>query len=107
MLGKVEVLLSHEYTLAEEVLVDLLAVSFGDKPSRGSVSGASRRRICSLTLLRVPGALRGIAHNAEVSWMVVERGCELQRPNKVSLPENVRLKSWQNLNSAKPTNSQA
>jgi hypothetical protein len=34
MLGKVEVLLSHEYTLAEEVLVDLLAVSFGDKPSR-------------------------------------------------------------------------
>jgi hypothetical protein len=34
MLGKVEVLLSHEYTLAEEVLVDLLAVSFGDKPGR-------------------------------------------------------------------------
>jgi hypothetical protein len=34
MLGKVEVLLSHEYTLAEEVLVDLLAVSFGNKPGQ-------------------------------------------------------------------------
>ena len=34
MLGKVEVLLSHEYTLAEEVLVDLLAVSFGNKPDQ-------------------------------------------------------------------------
>ena len=66
MLRKVEVLLSNEYTLAEEVLVDLLAISFGNKPGWGSVSGASRRRIYSLTLLRVPGALRGIAHNAEV-----------------------------------------
>ena len=34
MLGKVEVLLSHEYTLAEEVLVDLLAVSLGNKPGQ-------------------------------------------------------------------------
>jgi hypothetical protein len=32
MLREVEVLLSHEYTFAEEVLVDLLAVSFWDKP---------------------------------------------------------------------------
>jgi len=32
MLGKVEVLLSHEYTLAEEVLVDLLAVCLWNKP---------------------------------------------------------------------------
>jgi hypothetical protein len=38
MLGKVEVLLSHEYTLAEEVLVDLLAVSFGDKPGREALA---------------------------------------------------------------------
>jgi hypothetical protein len=34
MFGKVEVLLCHEHTLAEEVLVDLLAVSFGDKPGQ-------------------------------------------------------------------------
>ena len=31
MLGKVEVLLSHEHALTEEVLVDLLAIGFGDK----------------------------------------------------------------------------
>jgi hypothetical protein len=34
MLGKVEVLLGHEHTLAEEVLVDLLAVVLGDKHCR-------------------------------------------------------------------------
>lgn len=33
MLGKVVVLLGHEYTLLEEVLVDLLAVGLGDKPA--------------------------------------------------------------------------
>lgn len=95
MLGKVEVLLSHEHTLCnnrtsvsnheffpqysfdircppsresrshttEEVLVDLLAVFLGDKPGMVlaklfnpiGISGAS------LTLSRVPGALRGIA----------------------------------------------
>lgn len=32
VLGEVEVLLGHEYTLLEEVLVDFLAVGFGDKP---------------------------------------------------------------------------
>ena len=30
--GEVVVLLGHEYTLAKEVLVDLLAVGFWDKP---------------------------------------------------------------------------
>lgn len=34
MLGEVEVLLSHEDALAEEVLVDLLSVSFWDKPCK-------------------------------------------------------------------------
>jgi hypothetical protein len=32
MLGEVEVLLRNEYTLAKEVLVNLLAISFWDKP---------------------------------------------------------------------------
>lgn len=32
MLGEVEVLLRDEHTLTEDVLVDLLAVRFGDKP---------------------------------------------------------------------------
>jgi hypothetical protein len=32
MLGEVEVLLSHEHSLAKEVLVDFLAVCFRDKP---------------------------------------------------------------------------
>jgi hypothetical protein len=35
MLGKVEVLLGHEHTLAEEVLVDLLAVGFWNEPAKG------------------------------------------------------------------------
>lgn len=34
VLGKVVVLLSHEYTLLEEVLVDLLSVGLWDKPAR-------------------------------------------------------------------------
>lgn len=34
VLGKVEVLLGHEHTLLEEVLVDLLAVGLGNKPAR-------------------------------------------------------------------------
>ena len=33
MFGKVEVLLSHEHTLAEEVLVDLLAIGLGNEPA--------------------------------------------------------------------------
>ena len=32
VLGKIEVFLGHEYTLTKEVLVDLLAVGFWDKP---------------------------------------------------------------------------
>lgn len=32
VLGKVVVLLSHEHTLLEEVLVDLLAIGLWDKP---------------------------------------------------------------------------
>ena len=35
VLGQVEVLLGDEYALAEEVLVDLLAVGLGDKPGAG------------------------------------------------------------------------
>lgn len=38
MLGKVEVLLGHEHTLTEEVLVDLLAVGLGDEPGSIGVS---------------------------------------------------------------------
>lgn len=33
VLGKVVILLGHEYTLLEEVLVDLLAVGLWDKPA--------------------------------------------------------------------------
>jgi hypothetical protein len=40
VLGKVEVLLGHEHTLTEEVLVDLLAVGLGDKPGDGLVDGS-------------------------------------------------------------------
>jgi hypothetical protein len=32
MLGQVVVLLSHKHSFTEEILVDLLAVGFGDKP---------------------------------------------------------------------------
>ncbi len=38
MLGQVEVLLGDEHTLAEEVLVDRLAVGLGDQPGGMSVS---------------------------------------------------------------------
>ena len=34
MLGKVVVLLGHEHSLTEDVLVDLLAVGLGDKPGQ-------------------------------------------------------------------------
>lgn len=48
MLWKVEVLLGHEYTLTEEVLVDLLAIGLWDKPifinqSNGSLGGRAAR----------------------------------------------------------------
>ncbi len=33
VLDEVEVLLGHEHTLSEEVLVDLLAVGLGDEPA--------------------------------------------------------------------------
>ena len=39
MLGHVEVLLSHEHTLAKEVLVNLLAVRLWDKPFRKRLAG--------------------------------------------------------------------
>jgi hypothetical protein len=32
VLGEVEILLGHEHTLSEDVLVDLLAVGLGDEP---------------------------------------------------------------------------
>jgi hypothetical protein len=106
MLGKVEVLLSHEYTFAEEVLVDLLAVSLGDKPGREvlveHLEGESVILHCcefqalfgeSHTMLKFLGWWSDVVMSSTA--------------DKVSVPENVRLKSWQNLNSAKPTNSQA
>ena len=34
MLGQIEVFLSHEYTFAKEVLVNLFAISLRDKPSQ-------------------------------------------------------------------------
>ena len=37
VLGQVVVFLSHEHSLAEEILVDLLAVSFWDEPGVWSV----------------------------------------------------------------------
>lgn len=43
VLGKIVVLLGHEYTLLEEVLVDLLAIGLGNKPDMG----VSRVTLCS------------------------------------------------------------
>jgi len=66
VLGKIVVLLSHEYSLLKEVLVDLLAIGLGDKPA-GWVSDLVMQQLVSVedrTLLRVPCALRGIAHDA-------------------------------------------
>jgi hypothetical protein len=56
VLSHVEVFLSHEHALAEEVLVDLLAVGLGDKPgTKLSVttfrSSRSRGALTSLRLL--------------------------------------------------------
>ena len=33
MLGLVEVLLGHEYSFTEKILVDLLSIGFGDEPA--------------------------------------------------------------------------
>ena len=43
MLGLVEVLLGDEHTLAEEVLVDRLAVGLGNQPGALSVMARFRR----------------------------------------------------------------
>jgi hypothetical protein len=67
MLGEVEVLFSHEDALAEEVLVDLLSVSFWDKPCKKMSVRSRSGDFYVLTLLRVPCALRGIAHNAGIT----------------------------------------
>ena len=40
MLGQVEVFLSHEHALTKEVLVDLLSVSFWDKPGLTRLAGS-------------------------------------------------------------------
>ena len=39
MLGEVEVLLSHEHPLAEEVLVDLFAICFRNEPGDDELAG--------------------------------------------------------------------
>ena len=44
MLGQVEVFLSHEHTLTKEVLVDLLSISFWDKPGRTRLAGSFNER---------------------------------------------------------------
>ena len=71
MFGKVEVFLGHEHSLTEEILVDLLAISFWDEPEdmgqrESSFSIGDWRH----TLSRVPGALRGIAYNVVVRLIV-------------------------------------
>ena len=50
VLGKVEVLLSDEYTLAEEVLVDLLAVGLGNQHRGGC---AARGSMLEVTILQI------------------------------------------------------
>ena len=84
MLGEVEVLLGHEHALAKEVLVDLLAVSFRDKPRQEMLAVSPSKSVYILTLLRVPCAIRGIAHNAEVLSEIVENGGESQWPKGFS-----------------------
>ena len=42
VLGEIEVLLRDEHALAEEVLVDLLAVGLGDEPGAASVPADAR-----------------------------------------------------------------
>lgn len=72
VLWEVVVLLGHEYTLLEEVLVDLLSVSLWDKPAMSWLADA--RVACCLgvhTLSRVPGALRGIVYDADVVCKVL------------------------------------
>ena len=49
MLGQVEVLLRDEHALAEELLVDLLAVFLGDQPG-SVVSVISSLYICACSL---------------------------------------------------------
>jgi hypothetical protein len=94
MLREVEVLLGHEHAFAEEVLVDLLAVSFWDKPCEKMSVKATFWDLHVLTLLRVPCALRGIAHNAGVvlGLTKVVVTCD-GRSSEQYL--NVRLKSCQ------------
>jgi hypothetical protein len=66
MFGEVKVLFSHQHALTEEVLVDPLAVSLWDKPCEKMSVRPRSGNLYVLTLLRVPCALRGIAHNAGV-----------------------------------------
>jgi hypothetical protein len=42
--GEVEVFLGHEHSLTEEILVDLLAVGFGDEPVHLSDSNLLKGR---------------------------------------------------------------
>jgi hypothetical protein len=55
VLGEIEVLLGHEHTLAEDVLVDLLAVGLWDEPARTYQSRS--RFVCG----------EGSAHVGEIS----------------------------------------
>jgi hypothetical protein len=76
--------------------MDLLAVSFWDKPCEKNVSKAAFSDLHVLTLLRVPCALRGIAHNAGVvlGLTKVVESCDGRSSEQY---RNVRLKSWQEL----------
>jgi len=83
VLGEVEVLLGHEYTLLEEVLVDLLAISLWDKPAPAVSSCALPTLVAIHTLSRVPGALRGIVHNARICRMSCGCGCRKRGPRQL------------------------
>jgi hypothetical protein len=82
MLGEVEVLLGHQHALAEEVLVDLLTVGLWDKPCEKMSVRPRSENLYVLTLLRVPCALRGIAHNAGVILGLAKVGGELRWPKQ-------------------------
>jgi hypothetical protein len=63
MLGKVVVFLGHEHSFTEEILVDLLTISFWDKPEDIGQCEQLWGLDQAHTLSRVPGAIRGIAYN--------------------------------------------
>ena len=69
VLGEVEILLSHEHTLAEEVLVDLLAIGLGNEPESKLAyfpgTGEWRGVHCCEFL-----ALFGESHTMQEIWVI-------------------------------------